>query len=411
MSESQKQRSKEMKVLKVYREAFYNERRYLVLRGGANSGKSHFATQKFLLRTFIKGHRLLVMRKKHNRVGESVYKLFTRIICELDLQDLFEFRTSPFKITNLETGSEIIFQGLDDPNKIKSISGVTSIWLEEADQFTFDDFNQIDLRLRDITPDYRQIMLTFNPIGTSSWIYKHFFNEATDYTKDNTFYLKTTYLDNNTTGEAYKKKLHSLKQQNEAYYNVYCLGEWGTLKEAVFKPFERFKDRPTNIKETFYGMDFGINDPSVLIRVDVADSICYVTEMLFETNILSVDLPKRLNALGIEKNKIIYCDSAGLDSIKQLKRAGFLATKSDKSRIDGINWIKANQYRILIEEGSSNLIEELENYCYKKTREGKILEDPISFNDHGIDAMRYAFYSEFAQRDFNAFAGLVKNRK
>ncbi len=392
-----KLKTKYVNVYPCYKEALMSEKRFLILRGGAGSGKSYFATQKIIIRSFTKGHRFLVMRKYGTGLAKSVYRLFCDLILNTDLGNYFTFKKSPLMIENKISGSTILFSGLDDPEKIKSIAGITNIWLEEANEFNYEDFKQLNLRLRDLTPDYRQIMLSFNPIGTNHWIYTHFFDKVDPYTQENTDYFKTTYKNNSSLPLDYIRTLEALEQIDENFYSIYTLGEWGILSERIFKPFKRFSTPPTNIKETIFGIDFGFNAPTAMVRIDVADNEFYVTEVMYQTGFSSAEMIKAFGALNIPKNKIIYCDSASPAMIKDLKMAGYLATNSNKDVEAGINLIKNLHSMIYIQENSTNLIKELENYSYQK--KGDIVFDiPVKFNDHATDGMRYGFLTHFGKR-------------
>ena len=158
----------------VYYPLLENHERYLVSYRGAGAGKSHFAAQKTLIRIIVgmkQGirHRFLALRKTQPAVRKSVFTLFIHYINEWGLNELVRINKSAMTIQFLN-GSEIICGGLDDPEKLKSIEGVTSVWLEEATEFSWEDFNQINLRLRGKTKSYKQIMLTFNPVSKFSCI-------------------------------------------------------------------------------------------------------------------------------------------------------------------------------------------------------------------------------------------------
>ena len=158
-----------------------NQDRYLVLWGGAGSGKSVFISQKIILRILkaIEGgykEKFLILRKTQPAAKRSVAAELKARLDEWGLGALYKFNATEL-IFKFAGGSQILCGGLDDPEKIKSIQGITGIWIEEATETSFDDFTQCNLRLRGITPRYKQIIVSFNPIDFQHWLKKRFFDE------------------------------------------------------------------------------------------------------------------------------------------------------------------------------------------------------------------------------------------
>lgn len=204
--------------------------RYLILYGGAGSGKSVTAAQKIIIRMLEeKGHKFLVVRKVANTMRNSVFSLLRGIISDWGLSQLFKINKSDMDITCVN-GNQIIFAGLDDVEKLKSIHGVTGMWLEEASEMLQEDFQQLDLRLRGFTKHYKQIIISFNPISVTHWLKEVFFDKQ----KANSTVIHTTYRDNKFIDDEYKRTLEALKDQDPFYYMVYALGEWGILGDTVF---------------------------------------------------------------------------------------------------------------------------------------------------------------------------------
>jgi phage terminase large subunit len=198
--------------------------------GGGGSGKSVFIAQKIILRMLSeKPHRFLVLRKVAKTLRESVYAELKRIIYQWGLQQLFKIHKGELLI-ECTNGNQILFAGLDDVEKLKSISGITAIWIEEASEINAEDFRQLDIRLRGQTKYYKQMMITFNPIDINHWLKKEFF----DIKKDNATTLHSTYKDNRFLDDEAKKVLEEFKVTDPYYYSVYALGEWGVLGKTIF---------------------------------------------------------------------------------------------------------------------------------------------------------------------------------
>ena len=214
----------------VYFDLLDNTDRYLVLVGGSGSGKSVFAAQKLVTRCLQGKERFLAVRKVSDTLKDSVFKLMTTLLSDMEVLSRCDVNKTD-KTILFPNGSEIIMKGSDDPEKIKSIAGITGIWIEEATEITSDDFDQLDLRLRGKTASYKQIILTFNPIDERHWLKKRFFSGE----MESCTTLKTTYQDNFFIDEEYKRVLDLKAKVNPNYYRIYKLGEWG--KPDVQRPY------------------------------------------------------------------------------------------------------------------------------------------------------------------------------
>lgn len=210
-----------------------NTHRYLILYGGAGSGKSVFAVQRFLYRLLtLPLCNILVVRAVAATNRDSTYALFRQVISKWGLSELFSGKDSDLRIS-CANGNSVIFKGLDDTEKLKSITfpkgELTDIWIEEASEILEEDFNQLDVRLRG-KGAHKQMVLTFNPVSVLHWLKLRFFDR-----KDpRALVLKSTYKDNQFLDEDYKRTLEGYKDTDPYYYSVYCLGEWGVLGQTIF---------------------------------------------------------------------------------------------------------------------------------------------------------------------------------
>ncbi|NLW71251.1 MAG: PBSX family phage terminase large subunit [Eubacteriaceae bacterium] len=209
---------------------FKREERYLVLMGGAGSGKSMFAGRKLLERmTCEPAHRFLVVRKVARTLRESCYKqLISQIGENFEAAD-FKIGKADMSITH-KNGSEIIFAGLDDVYKLKSIYRITGIWVEEASEITEEEFNQLDIRLRGESAFYKQIILSFNPVSINHWLKARFFDSPAR----DAFVHCSNYKDNLFLDERAVRVLEDYRETDPYYYAVYCLGQWGVMGQTVF---------------------------------------------------------------------------------------------------------------------------------------------------------------------------------
>ena len=202
---------------------FQDKSRYQIPWGGAGSGKSHIVARKLLYRLLNEQHvkhNFLIIRKVDTTITKSVWALMKNIISIWGLNRQFHFNKTDRTMIYKPNGSQFMFSGLDNVEKLKSIEGVSSIWIEEATELLQEDFEQLDLRLRGDFGCLKQIILTLNPISDQHWIKKIFFDDPID----SVFTLKTTYLDNYFIDDEYKMVMENKKKSNPRYYQIYCLG-------------------------------------------------------------------------------------------------------------------------------------------------------------------------------------------
>lgn len=228
---------------------YFDQHRYLVLMGGGGSGKSIFAGRKVLERvTSEPGHRWLVCRKVAKTLRESCFQQLLGQLSEHYPDCGYKPNRSDLVIT-LANGSEILFAGLDDVEKLKSIYNISGIWVEEASELLESDFNQLDIRLRGETKYYKQIILSFNPVNITHWLKKRFFDRQ----DDNAITHHSTYKDNKYLDAESIRVLESFKNTDEYYYTVYCLGQWGVTGKTVFDAGAVTRRLADDIKPTAIG--------------------------------------------------------------------------------------------------------------------------------------------------------------
>lgn len=204
-----------------------NEDRYLIFYGGGSSGKSFYIVQRWIYMLLKRKMNLLVVRQTGNTNRDSTFALFKQVISEWNLSSVFDITDLRIKCHN---ENEVIFRGLDDVEKIKSTtfeSGeLTHIWVEEATETQEDDINQLKVRLRGGTSK-KQMVLSFNPVNINHWIKRHFIDSKL------ATVCHSTYRDNKFLTDEDKKVLESFKDVDPYYYNVYCLGQWRSIRKNI----------------------------------------------------------------------------------------------------------------------------------------------------------------------------------
>lgn len=213
----------------IYIPLLNNQSRFLILYGGGGSGKSVFAAHKKILRIVgERGHKFLALRKVGDTVKDSIFAELQAAIEDLGLSDEFQVNKTDRTFTHMITGNQILCKGLDDPKKIKSIKGITGMWLEEATDFDELDLDQLNIRIRGEKPNYVQFIISFNPIDEDHWLKKRFF----DTKQTDTTVCHSTYKDNYFLSDIDREQLEKLKDRNLLYYEVYCLGKWGIVNKS-----------------------------------------------------------------------------------------------------------------------------------------------------------------------------------
>ncbi len=387
----------------VFNDPFYpilkDTNRFIVLYGGAGSGKSIFATQKLVLDAMKNVEKILVVRAVARTLRHSVFTEICNRLREWNMDQFAKINKSDMTI-ELANGSLFIFNGLDDVEKLKSISGITKIWIEEANQTKQEDLQQLNIRLRGKTKKgvHKQIIITFNPVSDQHWLKKYFFDNP----KKNTTVLHTTYLDNKFIDEEYHEQMQELKNIDENYYKIYALGHWGSLGNMVYTNYV-VEEVPKN--EDFYdfifnGLDFGWNDPNAVVRIGFKDQEIYIISELYKNQITNKELIEMVDRdFPIKKNKEwIVADSANPDKIMEFRRAGYkikAATKGKDSIRFGIDYIR--RMKIHIDESCMNFYKEITTYQYMQDKDGNYLDEPVDAFNHLMDAMRYALYDYLLQ--------------
>lgn len=385
----------------AFNDSFYpllldDEHDCLLLVGGGGSGKSYFSFQRAVIRAIQDKRKYLVIRKSATDLRKSCWEDLTSTLKHFEIYHLCKVNNTNLTI-ELPNGSQFVCSGLDDYQKIKSIPNITDAIIEEASEITIDDFSQIKMRLRGNGHFRNQIVLMTNPISKANWIYRYFFEDGCK--EPNCLIHQSTYKDNKFVNETTIKALESYKETNPMFYRVYCLGEFGSISKLIFSNWRTENIdldmlRKQNL-EHLVGIDFGfICDATTIIDslLDEENKKLYITREFFKTGLTNDEIANQIHLMGLSKSTII-ADSAEQKSIEEIKRMDVPhikpSTKGQGSINQGIQQLQ--QYEIVIDESCLNLIEEFENYSYKKDKAtGEYINQPIDAYNHGIDALRYS---------------------
>jgi phage terminase large subunit len=368
--------------------------RYFVITGGRGSGKSYSLNSFLLLLTYEVGHVILFTRYTLTSAHVSIIPEFIDKIETADLSH--DFYITKDEIVNLKTGSKILFKGIKTSSgtqtaNLKSLAGVTTWVLDEAEELNDEDtFDKIDFSIR-AKGIQNRVILVLNPATKEHFIYKRFFEskgiaDGSNLIHKDTTYIHTTYLDNyENLSESFILQLEDMKTRRKQKYNHQIMGAWLEKAEGVvFTNWQFGEFNPHNLPTSF-GLDFGFSiDPDSLseVAIDKDNKKIYVKEHLYQNGLRMEELAKI--CLDKAGNKLIIADSAENRLIVDLRHKGLNIEPIKKGTIEsGITMML--DYDIIVEQNSSNIAKELNNYAYLN-KGSKIFCD--NFN-HSIDGIRY----------------------
>lgn len=369
--------------------------RWEIYKGSAGSGKSHFITQKIIIKALREKRRVMICRRYGTTMRNSVFKLFKDVIESFKITHLTRIKESDMSIT-LPNGSEIIFVGLDNEEKLLSIAGITDVFIEEVYEVPKEIVDQLNLRMRGKAPN-QQIYMAFNPISAKHWLYD--FCEGST-RPESSIYSQSTFRDNPFLPDEYVKALEDLYRTNPNKARVFCDGNWGADVEGLVYKNHVLSDFDINelIKqglEVRVGIDWGFVDPTTVVvsLFDKPKKEIYIIGEFYKRGATLEEIKDGIIQLGISKQKM-YCDGAEPDKVDYLRRNGFNAVSAKKgagSVKAGISFLQ--DMKIICHESCVNVAAELENYVYLKDKKtGQYIEDSYDHDfSHTMDALRYSY--------------------
>ena len=386
--------------------------KFYFLVGGYGSSKSYHVAAKILIKLLAEKRKALVVREVYDTMRDSCFSLLKEVAENIGIYDLLKFKTSPMQIL-FPNGSEIIFKGMDKKEKLKSINGISIIWVEECSEVKYEGYKELLGRLRHLTSS-NHIICSTNPVSMTNWTYKHFFkNEETEYLKlddnelydkrivtlDNTYYHHSIADDNYFLPEDYIKELDEMKQYDPDLYRVARLGHFGVNGTRVLPQFEVLDHEqvmqyvsscPSRL--LFNGMDFGfVTSYNAFIRlaVDEKNKDLYIYEEYYSKG--KTD-PQIVADMINYKGKLIIADNAEPKTIEYFRQMGFMmipCTKFAGSRLTNTKKIKRFKH-IYCSSNCINTIRELKDLTYKQDKNGDIIEDEFNIDPHTFSAIWYA---------------------
>lgn len=393
----------------IFNDAFYPllfdyTHRWETYKGSAGSGKSHFISQKLVLKALNDpGRRILICRRYGSTITHTVWQLINEQL------DDNHFKIAQFcKINKTErsiqlpNGSQFIFFGLDEETKLLSLQNISDIWIEEAFEVPRDIVDQLNLRLRG-TKKNQQIIMSFNPISKSSWLY-----EFCELNRPKSFmYHQSTYKDNKFLPTEYVEALEDMIRTNPKKAQVFVYGDWGVDLDGLVYPNHRVEN--FDIQEllrneelrVMCGCDIGFTDPSTICVSlwDKKNRKIYVISEYYQRGAIFEEIAQGIINCGVGKNKI-FIDNADPRAIRQFTEYGFNARPAKKGN-DSIRAYMTflQNHEIIVHESCTNMIMELDNFSFVKNHDTGMFDPGKTTHEysHLIDALRYSFSDVFKE--------------
>ena len=376
-----------------------------IFKGGRGSLKSSFIGFAIILLMIQPGYEnvhAVVFRKTAKTLRDSVYAQMLFAIDKMGLTDEFECRVSPMKIVRKQTGQTILFRGLDDAGKIKSIKlpfgyiGIT--WFEEAD--TFSGMREIRNVLQSCRRggDTHWSFMSFNPPETRA----NFMNEEVLIPQPDRVVHSSTYLTVPVEwlGKQFIDDAEQLKEINPKAYEHEYLGEVTGTGGEVFDNLriEEISDETISHFDNIYmGIDWGwYPDPFQWVKMhyDAARLTLYIYDSYRTTKKSNRETWEILQTdKGVTDTDLITADSAEPKSVSDYREYGSLcrgAIKGPDSVRYGIKWLQSLRAIVIDPVRCPDVAQEFEHYEYEKDADGNVVSGYPDANNHSIDATRYA---------------------
>lgn len=375
-----------LKVSELFEKIRNAKKRNVVLEGGARSSKTYSILQYFLTDAFESK-----TRKEYDIVRETLPAL--KATAMKDFEEIL--KTNGLYSEDKHNKSDHIytvkkckfnFYSVDDELKLRGRKR-DKILLNEPNDMPISVYRQVAMRTTE------QIFMDYNPSQEEHWIYDKIIPR-----KDCAF-IQSTYKDNPFLQQSIIEEIEFYEQDDPEYWKIYGLGLRGKRTGLIYQNWDIVSDFPA-CSDVLYGLDFGFNDPKVVVRLGRIGRDIYIDEMLYERGMIREDFIPVLKKLipESERTKEQYADSADPESIEVIYRAGFNihpADKSSDSVLFGIETVKG--YRLHITARSVNVIKDFKNYKWKVDKNGKTLDEPIHAFSHSPDAVRYPVFTHWGK--------------
>lgn len=365
------------------------------LYGSAGSGKSYQVAIYFIKKLYEeKDIRILVTRKTTPSLRLTAYRLVLEI---LDKYFAGTYLLNKTEMIITYRNNEMIFKGLDDPAKIRSMD-LNYAWLEEVTELTKEDYDQVLLRIRRPNENgINQVVCTTNPISIFHWTYTDLYTNPDPSIAIN----KSLWSDNPFLDPVYISELQKLQGN---YRKIFLDGEFGMLEGLVFTGWKIYDKVYDTVVDHTWGVDFGYVHKSSLVKILFLDSDKFIAdEKLAESGLTNTALIERIKEIIPSDDQApIYCDSAEPDRIREMFNADLNVHKARKDKKAGYDYCIQNLLGVT--STSINLIKELRMFSFLKNQMNELMPETVSKFDDSICATRYGAYSHQGNMGYSHIA-------
>ena len=345
--------------------------RFVINEGGSRSSKTYSLCQLVIIYCLQNNNKVVsIIRKTFPALRATVLRDFIEILKELNIYSVEDHNKSEH-IYTFPNGSIVEFFSVDDEQKIRGRKRDIA-WCNEANELYFDDFTQLNMRTES------KLIFDYNPSESTSWLYELPMEES--------ILIKSTYKDNPFLPQSIRAQIEDLKRTDEALYQIYALGEKAISKSNIYSNWSFIFHRPARFVNYVYGLDFGYNHPTALMRVYWCDNDIYIEPVIYESYLTTPMLIDKMQSFNVEKTVTIVADYARPEIIAELNNAGYDVQNANKVVKKGIDNIKT--FGVFCQDDKA-LKKEYENYKWKKVGD-MITDEPVKMFDDAMDAIRYA---------------------
>lgn len=354
-----------------YDALYNNEARFIINEGGSRSSKTYSLCQLIMVYCLQNPQKVVsIIRKTFPALRATAMRDFLEVLKEAGIYDKASHNMSEH-IYSFPNGSIVEFFSVDDEQKIRGRKRSIA-WCNEANELFYDDFTQLNMRTED------KLIFDYNPSDSTSWLY--------ELPKDESILIKSTYKDNPFLPDSIKRQIEDLKRTDEALYQIYALGEHAISKSNIYSNWTFLPHRPARFTQYVYGLDFGYNHPTALMRVYWHEKDIFIEPVIYESYLTTTNLIDRMSSLDIEKETEIIADYARPEIIAEMNNAGYNVLNANKVVKKGIDNVKTFGVFAI---NDKNLEKEYQNYKWKKIGD-TITDEPVKLFDDAMDAVRYA---------------------
>ena len=354
--------------------ALSSEKRFIVNQGSSRSSKTWSLCQLLIVWALTNPNKTIsIVRKTFPTLRATVMRDFFEVMKQLDLYS----RSNHNKTENIykfDNGSIVEFFSTDDEQKLRGRKR-DLCWANEANELTSDDFLQLNMRTTG------KFIVDYNPSDADCWIYNL---DPTD-----SVFIKSTYKDNPFLEKSIRKQIEDLKYKDDALYQIYALGERAMSRKNIYMNWNFVDTKPDYFTNYIYGLDFGYNHPTALVKVYYFEDEIFIETLIYESYLTTDELIKKMQSIGVDTINEIMCDYSRHEIIQEMRDNLFNTQNANKSVKDGINNVK--QFKIHCLTSDEAIQKEYRNYMWKKIGD-RILDEPVKNYDDAMDAIRYAVY-------------------